>query len=299
MAIIVKTDEGTIPFSRNILANSLSIAGLDFLKAYEIAEDIREQFESKKIKLIESKKIVALAQKELNKKGKQFAKRYYFWRNFKRKKDPLIILLGGGTGVGTTRIGLEVSRRLLISHISTDIVRSVLRSVIPNYLIPSLHVSSFLAGENLDSPSKLPLKQQVLIGFRRHIEPIARSIDFALVRAIQEGIPIILEGVSLVPGFISERILNHPFVHFFIINVDAKTHRTRFKLREYQTKRRRSADRYLNNFKKIRIVHEYILKQAQKHKIPIINSENAELCTIKILDLVTKRMMRAYKNNNT
>lgn len=298
MEIIVKTEENKMPFSRNILANSLSVAGLDFSEAHEIAERVRQRLEEKGVEVIESAEIVEIVQGELKKRQDKSAERYYFWRGFKKIKDPLIILLGGGTGVGTTRIGLELSRRLLISHISTDIIRSVLRSMLPDYLVPALHSSSFLAGENLKYPANLSDDQKVLAGFTQHIEPIVRSVDFALTRAIQEGLPMILEGVALVPGFISKEILNYPFVHFFIIDADLKSHYAHFKLRDYQTKQRRSAERYLNNFKKIRIIHQYILEKANEHNIPIISSPNAEECTIKILDLVTSSMMESYVNNS-
>jgi len=293
MKIIIKTEEGRVPFSRNILANSLRVAGLNFLEAYEIAEKARKYLEEKGDYEVGSAEIVKIAKQELGQREDKSGERYCFWRNFKKKKDPLIILVGGGTGVGTTRVGLELSHRLLISHISTDIIRSVLRSVIPDYLVPALHTSSFLAGEDSKHLDNLAGDQKTLVGFIQHVEPIMRSVDFALTRAIKEGLPMILEGVSLVPGAISKEILSHPFVHFFVMDADPKTHYSRFKLREYHTKQRRPAERYLDKFKDIRAIHQYILEKAGQHNVPIINSHTVEGCTTKILDLVTNKMMES------
>jgi len=296
MKIIIKTKEDRVPFSRNILANSLHLAGLNFIEAYEIAEKARKYLEKKGVSEVDSAEIVKIVREALGYRKDKSVERYCFWRDFKKKKAPLIILLGGGTGVGTTRIGLELSRRLLISHISTDIIRSVLRSVIPDYLVPALHTSSFLSGAHSKHLDSLPGDKKTLAGFIQHIEPIIRSVDFALTRAIKEGLPMILEGVSLVPGFIPKEILSHPFVHFFMMDADPKTHYSRFKLREYHTKQRRPAEKYLDRFKEIRTIHQYILEQAGQYNVPVIKSDTVEECTTEILDLVTSRMMESYKS---
>jgi len=225
-------------------------------------------------------------------KSPELAERYQFWRRFKKSKDALIILIAGGTGTGSTSIGIELSNRLGISSISTDIIRSVLRGHIPKHLRPSLHESSYLAWKHFEFASE---KKKVLVGFIDHIEPVARSTELVIERAIVEGFPLVVEGVHIVPGFISEDLLEKPFVHLFALDISPEAHRSHFTLREYQTKYRRPAERYLEHFKEIRQIQRFIVSQARKEKVPVIRSEDTVKAADEIIKRVTRDMMETYE----
>ena len=64
--------------------------------------------------------------------GAEYAARYRVWRRFQNQDTkPLILLLGGTSGVGKSSLAIEVARRLSIARVlSTDAIRDVMRVMI-------------------------------------------------------------------------------------------------------------------------------------------------------------------------
>ena len=58
-------------------------------------------------------------------------KKYKNWRSLRTSKKPLIILIGGASGVGTSSMAFELANRLRLKNlISTDMIREVMRKII-------------------------------------------------------------------------------------------------------------------------------------------------------------------------
>ena len=78
--------------------------------------------------------------------GERAAQRYLAWRKYRDAEKPMILLLGGATGVGKTSLGHEVAYRLGIHRIvSTDAIRQVMRIMLSPDLVPAIHASSYEA----------------------------------------------------------------------------------------------------------------------------------------------------------
>ena len=60
---------------------------------------------------------------------------------------PLVILIGGATGVGKSTIATQLAHRLgIVRVVATDAaIREVMRAMLSAELMPALHVSSFQA----------------------------------------------------------------------------------------------------------------------------------------------------------
>lgn len=59
-----------------------------------------------------------------------------------------IILISGGTGVGTSKLSLELAKNKNITNIiSTDSIREIIRTLIHPSLNPFLNKSTYLAGK--------------------------------------------------------------------------------------------------------------------------------------------------------
>ena len=106
-------------------------------------------------------------------------------------KKPLIILLGGSSGVGTSTAAIELSKKLEITHIvETDYIREVLRGVIMKEYAPILHVSSYRAYETLPKYEWLSecmdFNKLVVMGFTRHVSMVTPAIKRLISRAIDE-----------------------------------------------------------------------------------------------------------------
>ena len=66
------------------------------------------------------------------------------WRDLEALGRPLVVLIGGATGVGKSTIATELAARLGITRVSsTDFIRQILRSVVSEAIAPELSRSSF------------------------------------------------------------------------------------------------------------------------------------------------------------
>jgi len=78
------------------------------------------------------------------------AARYLVWSEYQNSGRPLILLIGGTVAAGKSTIATEIAHLLEIVRIqSTDMLREVMRVMIPKRLLPVLHTSSFDAWKTL------------------------------------------------------------------------------------------------------------------------------------------------------
>ena len=201
----------------------------------------------------------------------------------------LIILIGGASGVGTSSIAFEVANRLGIRNmISTDMIREVMRKIVSRELLPSIYESSYTAYQSLRIPPP-PELDEVLIGFRDHVDSVSIGVEAVIERALTEGISIVIEGVHIVPGFIREDLVNKENVAMFVLTVsDENIHKGRFYSRCRQMWARRPLKRYISYFWAIRRIHRYIESQAKKHNVPVI--ENIDVVTT--IDSIIKSLTK-------
>src|SRR5215208_5438287 len=132
---IVKGGRET-PFSRGILAQTLAQAGAPAELAHRIASEQRYTGEEEEV--------LARVRNKLVKKDAFVVGRLDKWRVLRESTEPIVVLIGGATGVGTSTLAADVARRLNIqSVVGTDSIREVLRRAISPDLLPLLHKSSY------------------------------------------------------------------------------------------------------------------------------------------------------------
>src|SRR5215210_1550424 len=111
---IVKEGRET-PFSRGILAQTLAQAGAPAELRYTVEEE----------------EVLARVRNKLVKKDAFVVGRLDKWRVLRESTEPIVVLIGGATGVGTSTLAADVARRLNIqSVVGTDSIREVLRRAI-------------------------------------------------------------------------------------------------------------------------------------------------------------------------
>lgn len=271
MIIVVDPEKKTkIPFSRGILTRSITSAGVDVGVAYSIAAEIVKELERKKTKIITKEDIRKMTYKKLLDHGlKDAARRYLFWHELRKLKYPMIILLGGATGVGKSTLATELAFRLGIRTIlGTDTVREVMRKIISKELLPSIHTSSFLAWKELRN---LPKDVDPLIyGFESQVRYVTVGINAVVERSYKEGFNTIIEGIHLVPGYVS---LNDRSFMYLITVKNSEALEARFYERARYSLR--PAEYYVKNIDNIMHIQEYLIEKAKEYGIPII--ENVEL----------------------
>lgn len=271
MIIVVDPEKKTkIPFSRGILTRSITSTGVDVGIAYSIAAEIVKELERKKVKVITKDEIRKMAYKKLLDHGlKDAARKYLFWHELRRLKYPMIILLGGATGVGKSTLATELAFRLGIrTVIGTDTVREVMRKIISKELLPAIHTSSFLAWRELRN---LPKDVDPLIyGFESQVRYVTVGINAVVERSYKEGFNTIIEGIHLVPGYVS---LNDRSFMYLITVKNSEALEARFYERARYSLR--PAEYYVKNIDNIMHIQEYLIERAKEYGIPII--ENIEL----------------------
>jgi 2-phosphoglycerate kinase len=220
--------------------------------------------------------------------GERYAENYRRWREVEALDVPIVVLIGGATGVGKSTIATQLATRLgIVRVVATDAVREVLRAVFSQELMPSLHTSSFEAGAALREP---PSRDAVVVGFREQTAAVAVGVNALLDRAAMEGTSLIVEGAHIVPGFLDpsaweDRALVVPA----ILTVDEEdVHRSHFATRAADHAGR-SAARYLQQFDNIRRVQRYIKSQALSHGVPVIANFNFDRSLATVIDLVMER----------
>ena len=281
----------TEPFSKGVLSRSLTRAEMGPNKAYAFASCIESKLKEKDINLITIDELVDLIIEDLKEEDFEIAEKYISWRKVKKRTEPLVILIGGASGVGTSSIAFEIANRLGIRNmISTDMIREVMRKIVSKELSPVIHESSFTAykGMRVQPP---PEFDDVLAGFRDHVDTVSVGIEAVIERSLKEGISIVIEGVHVVPGFIKKDLMERDNVVMFVLTVhDKEIHKGRFYSRCRQMWARRPLQRYLDNFFAIRKTHKYFESQARKFDVPAI--ENIDVVTT--IDSIIKHITETY-----
>jgi 2-phosphoglycerate kinase len=201
---------------------------------------------------------------------------------------PLVILIGGATGVGKSTLATQLAARLgIVRVVATDAIREVMRSMLSAELMPTLHTSSFEADTALrESPTRAA--EALVLGFREQAAAVAVGLNALIERAALEGTSIIIEGAHVVPGFYEtevhgDRILAVPLV---ITVEDEDGHRSHFVARDAGA---RPAQRYTAGFENIRRLQRYIKTQALSHGAPIIPNYSFDQALASVIDLVMER----------
>ena len=80
------------------------------------------------------------------------------YRELQELDLPIVVLVGGGTGTGKSRVATEIAYRLGITRVtSTDFIRQTMRAFFSEEFMPSIHYSSFEAGPSApeaDDPAR-------------------------------------------------------------------------------------------------------------------------------------------------
>jgi 2-phosphoglycerate kinase len=259
---IVKGGRET-PFSRGVLAQTLAQAGAKIELAYRIASEVRAELLAEERFVVEEEEVLARARAKLHVTDALIVSRLDKWRILRESTEPIVVLLGGATGVGTSTLAADVARRLNIqSVIGTDAIREVLRHAISPDLLPWLHKSSYeITPEDMRVP--VAEEESVLFGYRAQASQVSVGVEAIVDRGLKEGTNLIVEGVHLAPEIILNRYRDHPNVCSLVVYLsDEAIHRARFQLRALGTSMRRPVEEYIAHFREIRQIHDYILESA-------------------------------------
>lgn len=233
--------------------------------------------------------------------SKKAAGRYLVWSEYQRSARPLLLLICGTVGSGKSTVATEIAHLLDIVRIqSTDMLREVMRMMIPSRLLPVLHTSSFNAWTALpiQNAERRDRDQLVADGYRSQADLLAIPCEAVIQRAVEESVPMILEGVHAHPDLMSRMPENSDAIaaHVTLAVLKPKVLKARLRGRGVEVPQRR-AKRYLNKFESVWSLQSFLLSEADRCNVPIITNEEKEKAVHYVILQVIDVLSRHYRGS--
>lgn len=293
--VLVREREHALPYSKGLTANAIMACGLGPRRAYEVAQEIEDRLTARAETTIDAADLRLLTVDTIREiAGDGYAEAFAKWTAVSDLDLPLIILIGGATGVGKSTIATQLAARLgIVRIISTDAIREVMKGVVSKEFSPTLHVSSFDTATVIRAPSTRN-EDPVIVGFREQVAAVAVGVNALIQRAVTEGHDVIIEGAHLAPGFIDPAMFGEDavVVHLVLKVEDEDTHRSHFHVRATSS-RARPVERYLPHFGNIRTIQKHVASLALRHGVPVIPNHTVDTCLKAVVDLITERAAAA------
>ena len=288
MITVVKNNK-VFPFSKGILARSMHGTGLSQEQVYEIINRILTDIKKNGIEEIKSDMLREMVCDHLYQRQFYQEEKYYrLSRQIVELKKPMIVLIGGTTGSGKSSVALEVAKRLGINRVfNTDIIREIMRYMLPVDIAPTLHVSSFVAG---NAVKNLILKNNLIYGFCQQSSLVTEGVKAYIKRNVKEGLTSVINGVHLVPGYLKTECFgsNALLFHYVLYLEDEEEHKQHFYSRSEGSMR--DPEYYISNIKAIRNIQEYIKEMALKENVKIIVNYDFENTVKSIIDDIIQQL---------
>jgi 2-phosphoglycerate kinase len=286
--------DAEFPYSKGLMARALIAVGVPADRAYNLAQRIELDLAERGERSIDVERFLVLAREVLgDEEGERAVNRLRRLSDLQALDVPIIVLIGGSTGTGKSTVAAEVAHRLGITRVaSTDFIRQTMRAFFSPEFMPTIHFSSFEAGQALDEEVT---GDPTVVGFVDQCRHVCVGVEAALRRALTEGWSMVLEGVHLVPGMLPTELEGALLVHIVIEIGDEDVHRMHFHVRDMATGGIRAMDKYLDHIDDIRRVQTYISSRARRGNVPVVENANVERTIDQVIELVMQSAERAQQ----
>ena len=217
------------------------------------------------------------------------AQRYLVWRQFKRSGRPLLLLIGGTAGSGKSTLATELASRLDIFRTqSTDMLREIMRAMLPERLLPILHRSSFEAWRVLPETSgQMDFEDKIAHGYRGQTDLVSVLCEAVVQRAVRESVSMVLEGVHIDATTVNRLRESDSIIVVPIMLAILKQEVWRKRIRgRGQAANQRRAQRYLKSFDTIWQLQSHLLSEADGEDISIVVNDDRESTIAQVLRII-------------
>ncbi len=273
----VVSPEAQLPYSKGLMAKALMGTGLSPDRSYELARLIESALvrEHEEAPARQDHVYDVAAEVLAEHEDEQAVRRLRRFQALQEVDVPLIILIGGATGTGKSTITTEVAHRLGITRVtSTDFVRQTMRAFFSEAFMPTIHYSSFEAGQA--PPFSEGGRDAGVRGFLDQTRNVLVGVDAVLERALTESHSMALEGVHIVPGLLPTRLEGTIVSQCLITISDEEAHASHFYVRDADSEGLRPVEKYLNALPEIRLIQSYLIERAREADVPVVENADRE-----------------------
>jgi 2-phosphoglycerate kinase len=291
-------------FSRVEYQHCLENIGLTSEESMEVVTTVHKHLVDRRIEEMTSRHLGELTYRYLRQSkqlGAAVAHRWLVWRDFIKSGKPLIFLIGGTAGCGKSTTATMLASRLdIVRTQSTDMLREVMRIMMPEQLIPVLHTSSFTAWTALPGqPEAIQDVSDTLLvnGYRSQADLLAVAIEAVIQRALREQVSLILEGVHIHPAFMEKLEKNSDAIVIPIMLGVLKRKQLQRRIHGRGTDApQRRGDRYLKHFDEIWRLQSYLLSEADHANIPIVANSHRDKVFREIMLITIETLAKEFNN---
>ena len=305
-AIEVEQRDGQITqFSRLEYQHGLETIGLTNEEAMDIMTTVYKHLVDRRIEKMTSRRLGKLTYRYLRQSselGPAVAKRWLVWRDFVNSGRPIIFLIGGTAGCGKSTVATMLANRLdIVRTQSTDMLREVMRIMMPKQLMPVLHTSSFTAWTALPGNPENnhdQVSETLLVnGYRSQADLLAVAIEAVVQRALRESVSLILEGVHIHPAIVENLSkTTDAIVIPIMLGVLKRKHLQRRISGRGTDAPQRRGDRYLKHFDEIWRLQSYLLSEADHANIPIVVNSDRDKVFREIMRITIETLAQDFKS---
>ena len=301
--ILVRFRDGhTTPFSRGRHRLGLESCGVTSEDALRVSALVHDDLAAENVTEITARDLRHLTHTHLTRElGAVAARQYVTWQAFHRSDRPLIVLIGGAVGSGKSTVATQLAQRLDIVRIqSTDMLREVMRMMVPTRMVPALHTSSFLAWE------RLPAREHVtddpdahlIDGYLTQAELLSVACEAAINRAVHERVSLVLEGVHAHPAMLPGIAESSDAIVIRVMLAVLKPRQLRRRIRGRGKKEPgRRAKRYLEHFDSIWGLQSFMLSEADRMGVPIVPNEDVERTVQQLTGIIMSELAGHYPSD--
>ena len=300
--IQVEADDGQLSaFSLSEYSKCLETIGLKADEAKSVAEAVSVHLLKRETGNIQSGYIAYFTYRLLRKSkdfGPAVAHRWLVWRDFIDSGRPLIFMIGGTAGCGKSTTATDLASRLnIVRTQSTDMLREVMRAMVPRHLQPMLYESSYTAWKKLPHSNDHQMTQEELLidGYCTQADIMSVAIKAVIQRALRENVSLILEGVHVHPAYVENLVESKDAVVIPIMLgvIKRKKLQRRISGRSTKVPQRRAA-KYLEHFESIWGLQTYLLSEADRVNCTIIINDSRDDILREIMLTTIKRLAEDF-----
>ena len=289
-------------FSRLKFRHSLENIGLNPKESDSVLQMLLDHLSNKSIQIIKSRNLALLIYRYLrqsSKLGPAVAQRWLVWHDFINSGRRLIFLIGGTSACGKSSTANALASRLEIVHTqSTDMLREIMRTMIPAKLMPVLHQSSFNAWRTFVEPQikNGEVTDALLIqGFRSQADLLSLAIEAVVERGTRERVSLVLEGVHLHPALMEnlQEKTDAMVIPIMLGLLKRKHLQQRIKDRSTNVPDR-GTEHYLQYFEQIWRLQSYLLSEADRANIHIAVNENRDKIFAEIMRYTIATLAKGF-----